>query len=534
MIFTIVLVFQLFSGMFCEDWKIDFNETAVQEHSFEIRKCCQIGEVLDSWYKCSPVDGSNEMFIDELSMMIVDDNLTVEDHVTVIPQFQCPRSLIREYVAEYLHSDGFLDIVENVFLNKTSSLNTYYCLEITASQGEVEGIHAIFCDQDGPRMFDEEPTGFLTKCCPHGSVLDPYLDDCVQLPDGYNDRDWIPPRMIQSELSLRPTGQYFFNISNFQEICQESEVADIVPDYVLTNGQIVLEANGTYEHLDYTCADRVLISESEVSDVMVLVCTSAGNYTDKEIFHNVSCESVDLRAVYTLFGTISMCCLLATLIVYLKLPTLKNLHGKIVINNIISILATTFLFLIILNRNPSHQDSCDNLDRGCAFIGYLLYYSSIVMFSWMSCMCFDLSWKFIRIRLPSQGSEKKKLWLYTACCWGLPFLFMIFAAICQLSLPHNSNFNPNIGCGECFIHSDGSRLLIFFHLPIFILVLGNILGLIITVHSLYKARAGTKKASSTRRSNSIRKSTTDKTRRKSLIPGKALNEETIEQLVNLT
>ena len=148
-------------------------------------------------------------------------------------------------------------------------------------------------------------------------------------------------------------------------------------------------------------------------------------------------------------------------------------------------------------------------------------------------MCFDLSWKFIRIRLPSQGAEKKKLLLYTACCWGIPCLFMIFAAICQLSLPHNSNLNPNIGCGECFIQSDGSRLLIFFHLPIFLLVLGNILGLIITVHSLYRARAGTKRASSTRRSNSISKSTTDKTRRKSFIPGKALNEETIEQLVSI-
>jgi len=272
-----LFVFQLFSCIIGKDWKIDLNDTAVEENSSEIRKCCQIGEVLDSWYKCSPVDDIHEMFIEELSMMIVDDNLTVEDHVKVIPQFQCPRSLIREYVAEYLHSDGFIDIVEDVFLNRTSSLNNYYCLDLTASQGEVEGIHAIVCDQDGPRILDKEPAGFLTKCCPLGNVLDPNFDDCVQLPAGYNDRDWIPPRMIQSEVSLRPTGQYFLNISNFKEICQESNVADIVPEYILTNGQIVLDVNGTYQHLDYTCADRVLTSQAEVSDVMVLICLNTTN-----------------------------------------------------------------------------------------------------------------------------------------------------------------------------------------------------------------------------------------------------------------
>ena len=137
-------------------------------------------------------------------------------------------------------------------------------------------------------------------------------------------------------------------------------------------------------------------------------------------------------------------------------------------------------------------------------------------------MCFDLSWKFIRIRLPSQGSEKKKLWLYSSCCWGIPLLFMIFSAICQSSLSHNSNFNPNIGCDQCFIHSEGSRLLIFFHLPIFLLVLANVIGFFITVHSLYRARSGTRRASSTRRSNSVVKSVNEKKvpRRKSLLPGK--------------
>ena len=114
-----------------------------------------------------------------------------------------------------LHSDGYIDIIEDVFENINSSSNDYYCIEMTEIQGQLEGIHAVFCNQNRARMLEEEKTGFLTKCCPQGKILDGYFDDCVDLPKGISDRDWIPPRMIHSELSARPTGQYFVNISHF-------------------------------------------------------------------------------------------------------------------------------------------------------------------------------------------------------------------------------------------------------------------------------------------------------------------------------
>ena len=536
----ILVIFLLFSSLFfsinCNDWKIDLNSTDHKDF-LEIRKCCQIGEVLDSWYKCTPAEDVHDMFMEELSYLIGDTNQSVEDALTVVPRFQCPRSKIREYIVAQLHPDGYLDVIENVFQNINSSSNDYYCIEVTEIHGELEGIHAIFCNQNRAGMLGDENMGFLTKCCPHGKVLDGYFDDCVDLPEGYSDRDWIPPRRIHSELSARPTGQYFVNISNFPDICEESEVLDVAPEYFLTNGQVALEENETYSHTHYACIDRVLLSESEATDAMVLICEFKDR-ADGDVNRAMPCKSVNLGSIYTFFGVISIICLLVTLAVYLKIPTLKNLHGKIVINNIISILATTLLFLAILNRQAVHHDDeklCKNLDKSCAIKGYLLYYFSIAMFCWMSVMCFDLSWRFIRVRLPSQGSEKKKLWSYSACCWGLPLVFLLFAAACQLLLPHESNFNPNIGCDQCFIHSEGNRLLIFFHLPIFFMIIANIIGFVITAHSMYKAKSGTKKASLSRRTNSMRQSTTDKRksgRRKSMIPEKALNQDTLEQLMN--
>ena len=35
---------------------------------------------------------------------------------------------------------------------------------------------------------------------------------------------------------------------------------------------------------------------------------------------------------------------------------------------------------------------------GCKAVGYLVYYLGITMFCWMSVMCFDLGWTFVRAK----------------------------------------------------------------------------------------------------------------------------------------
>ena len=498
--------FLILRGILGVEAQIYLNETR-QDNFTDIRKCCGLGEVLDAWYKCQPVEGVHQTFMEEMSYLIYT-NESLEDLLTVIPEFQCPRTMIKEYFATELYPDGNLVVIEDFAQDINTTSNDYYCLEMTEIQGQLEvGIHAVFCNQNRARMFEEENVGFLTKCCPLGKVLDAYLDDCVDLPQGASTQNWIPPRMIHSEISFRPTGQYFVNVTNITEVCHQAGARDVIPEYFLINGQIVLDDNGTYGHIDYACADRVLIGDNEVTDVTALLCENDDggerSIPNTDVVDAVSCKNVDLRSVYTFFGIISILCLIVTLAVYLKLPTLQNLHGKIVISNIISILVTTVLFLGILNRAQTqhygHGDVCENLDTGCAVRGFLLYYFSIAMFSWMSVMCFDLSWRFIRLRLPAQGSEKKKFLSYSMFSWGLPLTFMLFAVVCQFSVPHDSNFNPNIGCDQCFIHSDGSRLLIFFHLPIFFMIIGNIGGFILTTFKLYKAKSGTKRASLSRR-----------------------------------
>ena len=124
MIPVIFCMFHLFLGILPMDWKIDINDTS-QEEFEDIRKCCQMGEVLDSWYKCTPFEDVHQNFTDDLSYLVGYDNESLEGLLTVIPKFQCPRSKIREYIAMQLHSDGYIDIIKDVFENINSSSKDY-------------------------------------------------------------------------------------------------------------------------------------------------------------------------------------------------------------------------------------------------------------------------------------------------------------------------------------------------------------------------------------------------------------------------
>ena len=113
-----------------------------------------------------------------------------------------------------------------------------------------------------------------------------------------------------------------------------------------------------------------------------------------------------LRSAYSFCGLFSLVFLVITLFVYMTLPNLKNLHGKIVMSNVTSVLITTILLVLIYNVHKGER----NYDSGeflifvpssvCSGLGYTLYYAGISMFCWMSVMCIDLCWTFARATIP--------------------------------------------------------------------------------------------------------------------------------------
>ena len=83
--------------------------------------------------------------------------------------------------------------------------------------------------------------------------------------------------------------------------------------------------------------------------------------------------------------------LFTTMGVYVALPSLRNLPGKIVLSNVIAVTAATIMILVNYN-----VVSLQVGPTSCKIVGHLVYYFGIAMFTWMTIMCFDLCTIFLK------------------------------------------------------------------------------------------------------------------------------------------
>jgi len=104
-----------------------------------------------------------------------------------------------------------------------------------------------------------------------------------------------------------------------------------------------------------------------------------------------------LRFAYTFCGFFSLPFLALLLFFYRTLPDLCNFQGNIVCAYIVSTMLTTvFLIVMYSIRLKSEVDAIETeffvvvSERTCQALGYLLYCSGLLMFTWMSVLCFDL------------------------------------------------------------------------------------------------------------------------------------------------
>ena len=79
---------------------------------------------------------------------------------------------------------------------------------------------------------------------------------------------------------------------------------------------------------------------------------------------------------------------------------------------------------------------------------------------------------------------------YSIVAWGVAALFTLVVFIFDINLPPDDPYNPKVGRHQCFIETSVQG--VFFHLPILILMVGNIFMFIITVYSIVKTKTNTK------------------------------------------
>ena len=154
---------------------------------------------------------------------------------------------------------------------------------------------------------------------------------------------------------------------------------------VLTNGSLY-PGSGSGP-VSYVCVDKTGSGSSETSWVAMTCQEVPGVRQTCLAPHGDS-----LRRVYTVSAVLSTLFLLITAIVYIKLPELGNLHGRIVLSNVITITLVTLYLLLVYNASHLLSDSL------CVIIGHVGYFLTISMFSWMTVLSFDLFWTFSNAR----------------------------------------------------------------------------------------------------------------------------------------
>ena len=222
-------------------------------------------------------------------------------------------------------------------------------------------------------------------------------------------------------------------------------------------------------------------------------------------------------AIYTVLGSVSMISLIVMISIYLVLPELRNQHGLIVVSCAFSTLLATLFLVIVYNYDqqpsgetrpikelekelyeiiPTTRIEAEK-DSGCTFLGFFGVFSNLSMFTWMSVMCWDLARTFSRMRPPSTRVQTKKFLTYSAFGWLLPLLFTFFCLILQRTVPNNSAFNPGIGFTSCFVDNlhIPLRQLVFFHLPMLLLLLSNVVGFAFCLYHIQKTQKGARTAS---------------------------------------
>ena len=186
----------------------------------------------------------------------------------------------------------------------------------------------------------------------------------------------------------------------------------------LSNGHLFLEDDTKVRIYDRGfCVDNFYTPATNSSDQLLFMSAFICR-NETFVFHldksNVTRCTMDMDLIalnqkmrfwLTLSGFVSIFFLLLTLLFYITLPDLGNFQGNIICAYILSIILTTSVLIIIYNvKLQTYREIDDDvthefnilISKGtCQFLGYLLYFSGILMFCWMSVLCFDLFWTFV-------------------------------------------------------------------------------------------------------------------------------------------
>ncbi|CAB4061742.1 MTH [Lepeophtheirus salmonis] len=401
------------------------------EYQGSIQKCCSIGYVVDTMYGTC-VKGQQGLKYFRLPNRLVkhkgSGSSTQSYSINVLESKSRGSCQFKSSIKEvYLHG--------RIVFEDEEKDSEYSCIDYD-SKNE---LMALVCNvKSSPDC--SRGNICIPKCCELNEVFYSSNSRCMKVtntsllykPEFYKATGVAGEREVQ--IQAPPTHMIHYKEFHMETLIKRECGGNLYK--VNDNENIYLLEDGSLYHEGYGissagfCVDNFIKSIDSQSpprfSAVKCVELESGKYsnssnTASESFNNsISiCESkmadfnAYLRIVYTACGAFSLLFLIITFLLYSILPNFRNLHGKIVMSNISAIFLTTLFLIIAYNSNRSDK-------FWCIWTGYSLYYSGLAMFFWMSVMCFDLCWTFVRAKIPRKGSDRLKFAIYSIIAWTIP------------------------------------------------------------------------------------------------------------------
>ncbi|KAJ8726274.1 hypothetical protein PYW07_000972 [Mythimna separata] len=395
------------------------------------RKCCPSGQSYDSnFHLCrnTDVNNSEEWLLKRLKM---NDN----DIYEVDNGLNCKSD---EYGIE-LRENFFLFEVDGSNLKSLSKKGDGggdappgdWCVDRQYSGVELV---ARVCSRD----CSEYGAYCVRKCCPIGHHY--------------------KPRRCGSFVSrcMPNVDDVFFNISDYLEPLQRKreEITDVLgirTDLHCNEGRVVLNRSQERDRHRLTY-DGQLISPISVGFDYCFEAFDSRSCPNGNIFVTaVNCfikapEVVKNFQMSFVLICISIVCLALTLVVYISLSELRNLHGRTLICHV-SMMLLAFCCLARAQYDRVLDDTV------CTLLGYGIYFGFVAAFAWLNVMCFDIWWTFGSVRtvqpMRKADAELRRFLWYSLYAWSTAITLTLVMFLFD-KYPVAELLDANMGEGICW------------------------------------------------------------------------------------
>ena len=178
--------------------------------------------------------------------------------------------------------------------------------------------------------------------------------------------------------------------------------------------------------------------------------------------------------VVTASYTLSLVCLIATFVIYVRYRELRSLPGLMLMNLIVALFFAQLLFLM----NAWGLFESDPIL--CLIMATAQHYFWLASFTWMGCMSLDifrcLSYTYTTVNTYSSTKYSK----YTLAGWGIPIPFPLTANVLTITTSSHLAYSTS---GSCWM-ANAEGVLYLFAIPVFTIVGTNIIFFIGSVYCL--------------------------------------------------